>query len=120
MPLGYIEYKPISSKGLKITIGKNSESCIIIDIFGNNSNKCGKCTIFASYGSQTYNYSGQTPIHYLKKVTNTDSVDLYLFHSGMFLSYGVLLNGNSNRDTNISIINSESEIPSNATTISPL
>lgn len=109
----------ISSKGLKITIGKSSEKALIIDIFGNNSNGCGKCTLYLSFNEQIYYYEGKNPIKYLKKRTNGDNIDFYIYHNGVFLSYGAILNGNNNRSLNITIINSESEIPSDAIIISP-
>lgn len=119
LPLGYAEFKAISSKGLKITIDNNSASALIIDIFGNNSDGCGKCTLYLSFNKHIYYYEGKNPIKYLKKKTNGDNIDFYMYHNGVFLSYGAILNGSNNRSPNITIINSESEIPSDATTISP-
>ena len=109
----------IGSKGLKITIGQNTYNALIIDIFGNNSDGCGKCTLYLSFNEHIYYYEGKNPIRYLKKKTNGDNIDFYIYHNGVFLSYGAILNGNNNRSLNITIINSESEIPSDATTISP-
>ena len=119
LPLGYAEFKVIRSKGLKITIGNNAESALIIDIFGNNSDSCGKCTLYLSFTQHIYYYEGKNPIKYLKKKANGDNIDFYMYHNGIFLSYGAILNGSNNRSPNITIINSESEIPSDATTISP-
>ena len=119
LPLGYAEFKVISSNGLKITIEKNSASALIIDIFGNNSDGCGKCTLYLSFYNPIYYYEGKNPIRYLKKKTNGDNIDFYIYHNGTFLSYGAILNGSNNRSLNITIINSESKIPSDAIIISP-
>ena len=119
LPLGYAEFKAISDRGLKITINENSASALIIDIFGNNSDGCGKCTLYLSFTNHIYYYEGKNPIRYLKKKTNGDNIDFYMYHNSVFLSYGAILNGNNNRSPNITIINSESEIPSDAIIISP-
>ena len=119
LPLGYAEFKVISDKGLKITIGKNAGSALIIDIFANNTDGCGKCTLYLSFIKHIYYYEGKNPIKYLKKKTNGDNIDFYMYHNSAFLSYGAILNGSNNRSPNITIINSESEIPNDAIIISP-